>query len=440
MSFRARARTAALCIVAAFFVLPFSVQAQTVRPEAPGAPPIAIQPGATVDAVTVETYGEVKSDEVWKYLLLRKGAHLDQAAIDRDYDNLVTLGGYRVRLVVEPGRSMNTVSLQWIVMLPWFALTAHPLYEEAPLSDPTRGVGFIVPSPPLDQKGSHVAFVTSQNRFAHHFLATLTSPIDVDPAAGREADFVVSVLSELDAYRITAPEASTIYHSLLGAEAQYLVRGTSGTQFEAGLRAERSTADSSGISAPSILPSSRGPASNIIAELGMSHACKAGPTGGWYPPYCHGQYRVGAFDAVGGLGATSEFQGITADAAEYIPVGSSTLALHAVGTRTGGVLPESRLLCVAALRAYPEPFCGTDGSLLQAEYRFRDAAIQRVKFTIFTETGSSRVRQGDQPWAPPNFQWHADSGIEIRIHGFAIDLARGSEGNRLNLGLSAQAF
>jgi hypothetical protein len=146
------------------------------------------------------------------------------------------------------------------------------------------------------------------------------------------------------------------------------------------------------------------------------------------------------YDAIGGLGATGEFQAYIADVAHYIPVRTSTLALHAVAVRTGGVLPESRLLCVAALRAFPEPFCGTDGSLLQAEYRIRDAAIQPLKFVIFTETGSTRTRGGTQPFALSTFQWHADSGIEIRYRGVTIDIARGSEGYRLNLALSAQSF
>jgi hypothetical protein len=146
------------------------------------------------------------------------------------------------------------------------------------------------------------------------------------------------------------------------------------------------------------------------------------------------------YDSVGGLAATSEFQAYIADVAQYIPVRTSTLALHAVAVRTGGVLPESRLLCTAALRAFSQPFCGTDGSLLQAEYRIRGAAMQNLKFVVFTETGSTRTSGGTQPFALPTFVWHADSGIEIRYRGVTIDVARGSEGYRLNLALAAQAF
>jgi hypothetical protein len=394
-----------------------------------------------VDAVTIETYGQVRPNVVRRYLALRKGSPLDQTALDGDYANLVKLGGYRVRLTVAPGSGANTMTLHWIVMLPWFKLTAHPFYEEAPLADPTRGVGFVVTSPQLSKSGANVAFVTSQNRWAHHYFVTYTSPLQIDPAAGRESDLIVSVLGEQNAFRVSFPQSLTIYNWTAGAETQYLLRERNGNQFEVGLRDERSTSSPpSGIVSPFIRPSSLGPARNPIAEIGVAHACGRGPAGGWYPPYCHAQYRAAIYDAVGGLGATSEFQAYVADVAQYIPVHTSTLALHAVAVRTGGVLPESRLLCTAALRGYPEPFCGTDGQLLQAEYRIRDAALQSLKFVIFTETGATRVRGGTQPFALPTFQWHADSGIGIRYRGLTIDVARGSLGYRLNLALSEQAF
>jgi hypothetical protein len=405
-------------------------------------PPIVhIVPGSTVDAVTIETYGQVTLGGVRRYLSLWPGMSVTQAAIDHDYYDLMRLGGYRVRLVVAAGSQANTMTLHWIVMSPWFKLTAHPLYEENPLSDPTRGVGFDVTSPQLNTDAANAVLSTSQNRYAHHNLLTFTSPIAIDPAAGAESDFVVSVLRDQDAYRVTVPEKLTIYNWASAAQAQYLLRWTNGTQFEAGLREERSTGSpESGIVAPSLRPTSLGAANNAILEIGVSHACNPGPTGGWYPPYCHTQYRAAVLDGVGGLGATSTFQAYSADVVQYVPIHTSTLALHAVGVRTGGVLPESRILCAAALRAYPEPFCGTDGQLLQAEYRFRDAAIQNVKFSVYAETGANRVRGGDQIAAPFKFQWHPDAGFEVRSHGLVIDVSRGQSGNRLNLYLTAQSF
>jgi hypothetical protein len=422
-------------------LLPSIASAGDVQHDAHAAPRIAISPGATVHAVTIETYGQVKPDAVRRYLSLEPGAKLDQAAVDKDYANLVKLGGYRVRLAVAPGGSANTMTLHWIVMYPWFELTAQPFYEEAPLTDSTRGAGLAVTSPPLGRRGANAAFVTSQNRWAHHYFATVMSPVHVDPAAGRESDLIVSVLGEQNDFRLSPPSGVTIDSWTVGVETQYLLRERNGNQFEAGLREERSTSNPpSGIVSPFVRPSSLGPARSTLAEIGVSHACDRGPTGGWYPPYCRTQYRATIDDAVGGLGATSDFQVYVADVAHYIPVRTSTLALHAVVGRTGGVLPESRLLCIATLRAFPEPFCGTDGSLFQAEYRIRDAATQPLKFVLFTETGANRIRGGHQPLAPPAFQWHADSGIEIRYRGVLIDIARGSEGYRLNLTLAAQAF
>jgi hypothetical protein len=430
-----------LAIAGACFLAPLPTSALDLQHGAETPPIVQIVPGSTVDAVTIETYGQVTQDGVRRYLSLRPGAILTQLAIDHDYYNLVRLGGYRVRLEVEDGSAANTMTLHWIVMLPWFKLTVHPLYEETPLSDPTRGDGFDVTSPQLNKDAANIALSTSQNRYAHHNLITFTSPIAVDPKAGRESDLLVSVLGDQDAYRVTFPNKLTIYNWTSAAQAQYLVRSANGTQFEAGLREERSTGSpESGIVAPSLRPTSLGAARNTIAEFGVSHACTAGPTGGWYPPYCHTQYRAAVLDGIGGLGATSTFQVYSADVVQYIPFRTSTLALHAVGVRTGGVLPESRILCAATLRAYAEAFCGTDGQLLQAEYRFRDAAIQTIKFSVYVETGANRVRGGDQFAAPFKFQWHPDAGIELRTHGVVIDVSRGQSGNRLNLFLTAQSF
>jgi hypothetical protein len=431
----------ALAIAGVGLLSPLPTSAIDLQHAADRPPIVQIARGSTVDAITIEVYGEVTQDGVRRYLSLRPGMAVTQSAIDHDYYNLLRLGGYRVRLEVLAGSAANTITLHWIVMSPWFKLTAHPLYEETPLSDPTRGDGFDVTSPQLSKDAANVALSTSQNRYAHHNLLTFTSPIAVDPIAGKESDLLVSVLGDQDAYRVTFPEKLTIYNWTAAAQAQYLLRWANGTQFEAGLREERSTGSpESGIIAPSLRPTGLGAANNTIAEFGVSHACAPGPTGGWYPPYCHTQYRAALLDGIGGLRATSTFQVYSADVVQYIPIRTSTLALHAVGIRTGGVLPESRILCAAALRAYPEPFCGTDGQLLQAEYRFRDAAIQTVKFSIYAETGANRVRGGDQVAAPFKFQWHPDAGIEVRIHGIVIDISRGQEGNRLNFFLSAQSF
>jgi hypothetical protein len=67
-------------------------------------------------------------------------------------------------------------------MSPWFKLTAHPFYEETPLSDPTRGDGFDITSP--HGNGANAVFSTSQNRYAHNNLITLTSELTIDPVSG----------------------------------------------------------------------------------------------------------------------------------------------------------------------------------------------------------------------------------------------------------------
>src|SRR5271156_4439965 len=122
---------AGLCLLSPPLASAIDLQHAADRP-----PIVQIGLGTTVGAVTIETYGEVSAYVVQRYLSLRPGMMLTQLAIDRDYYNLQSLGGYRVRLVIGSGSAANTITLHWIVMSPWFKLTAHPLYEETPLSDP----------------------------------------------------------------------------------------------------------------------------------------------------------------------------------------------------------------------------------------------------------------------------------------------------------------
>jgi hypothetical protein len=176
-----------------------------------------------------------------------------------------------------------------------------------------------------------------------------------------------------------------------------------------------------------------------VLEAGYSHGCPV-PSSQWYPPYCTMQYRVEAFDAFGWLGATSAYQSYLADAVRYIGIGRSTLALHALGAWTGGVVPNSFLVC-AYVRAYPKAFCGTDAQALTAEYRLDDQTRNVFKFAFFTETAASRVRGGTQTFALPTFQWHPDSGIGIIFRDSArLDFAYGSDGGRLSFALQGQTF
>jgi outer membrane protein assembly factor BamA len=78
-------------------------------------PQVAIvERGAKIAAVSIETYGVVKTEEVQRYLSLRQGDMLEQSAVDRDYNNLTRLAGWRARLMVErdplPARFISTGS------------------------------------------------------------------------------------------------------------------------------------------------------------------------------------------------------------------------------------------------------------------------------------------------------------------------------------------
>ena len=410
--------------------------------KAPVGPPkvSAAIAGAQIEDVTIETYGQTSPGVVRRYLSLRKGSLLDQSGVDRDFTNLRRLPGFIPRLVIRQGSATKTVSLHWIVMAKLLKPTDHPFYADQPLTAPIQGIGYIITTPPVDSRGSTFSSYSQLSRRANLVRILYTSPIVVNPVKGTQTDVIVNTFGGRGVFRASQPLAINIYSWNMGAEAALLHSATNGTQFEVGVRETRSTtAQSTGIVSPYIFQTSKSPAHNTVLEAGYSHACPV-PSSQWYPPYCHTQYRLEAFDALGWFGSTSEYQSYLADAAQYVGIGKSTLVLHGSESRTGGVVPDSFLVC-AYVRAYPKAFCGTDAQAATAEFRLNDALPQIFKFAFFTETASSRVRGGTQPFALPTFQWHADSGVGIIFRNYIrVDLAYGSVGGRLSVALQGQTY
>lgn len=406
---------------------------------APGAPRItASQLGTTIERVTVETYG-VPADVVRRYLTLQKGSFLEQGALDRDYANLVNLGRLRARAIVAQGSTAHSVTLTWIVVAPWLRPVVHPLDTGQPLS-PIPGLGFAAMSAPIDARGTQFAAYGLSNGLANLGSLLITAPVAIDPVAGRQADFIADVFGGRGVYRASEPAAINVYSWTAGEALHYLVRQTNGTQFEFALRQLHSTdAQPSGIVAPSLYSTYKAPALNTLLEAGLLHVCTGAPTQ-LYPPYCESQYRLEVIDAIGGFGATNEYQVYVAGITRYISVGASTLALYLGAARTGGVLSDSFLVCASG-RAYPKAFCGTDAQSATAEYRIGDALPTKLKVVLFTETAASRVREGSQPWALATYQWHAGSGIGLVYGGIVrLDLAYGSQGARLWFALKGASF
>lgn len=405
------------------------------------APLVAIiDRGAPIEDVTVETYGFVKPEVAMRYLSLRKGGTLTQSAVDQDYRNLVTLGGLRTRLQILRDYATGGVTLHWIVMGKWLEPTDHPFYADQPLSFPIEGLGWIASSPQLDNSGSQLSSVSQLALRADLLRLVYTHPVAVDPDKGRESDLIVNAIEGRGVYRASAPVAVNVYSWFSGAEALYLNRGTDGNQFEVGFRASRSTSDhSTFITAPSIYDTFYKPARTNALEFGFSHACLVPPTQ-WHPPYCYMQYRVEAFDGIGGFGATNEYQLYLADLARYFRVGQSTFVLHGAIYRTGGVVSSSGLVCATGLHGYAKGTCGTDANVVQGEYRFADAQPGNVKFFLFEEAASSRVREGSQYFAQPNFTWRTDTGGGIMYKGVRLDIAYGNQGGRLTYELQGQLF
>ena len=395
--------------------------------------------GARVDDVTIETYGVTNAEVVRRYLALQAGDVLDQHAVDRDYVNLVTLVGLRTRLEIRHHPGSSGVSLHWIVMGKWFQVTDHPFYGDQPLTIPIEGFGWVFTSHPLDSHGATVSSYSQVALRAQLARIVYTKPLWVDSASGKEGDLILNTYGARGVFRATEPLDQDIYSWLTGNEIVYLVHGTNGNQVEFGFRNTKSTsAKPTYITAPSLDDTYYKPARTTAFEVGASHRCPVAPTE-WYPPHCYLQYRVEGFDSIGGLGATSEYRTILVDAAQYNRIGSSTLVFHGAVSRTGGILPTSSLLCAYTF-GYAKATCGTDANLVQAELRIADGRPGPLKFVLFTETASSRIRGGDQPFAPATFQWRADSGVGVGYKGFRFNVAYGNQGGRITYEVLGQLF
>jgi hypothetical protein len=422
--------------MAVLFFVPLNTRAQ----EFLGPPRITgEQAGATIDKVTIETYGVLKASMVRRYLALHHGSCLTQEGLDHDFTDLGRVGSYRTRVTVKPGEAPHTVDLHWIVMSKWLKPTSHPFYGDAPLTAAIQGVGFILTAPPLDTNGTNFSGYTQFSKRANLARGLFTVPLSVNPETGRENSFVADISGGRGVYRASEPLAINVYSWTTGAEALFLSQGVNGTQFEGGLRLLRSVdAATSAIEAPSLYNTFEHAARATQLVAGMSHACLSGPYR-WFPPYCDMQYRLQVSDSIGGFGATQEYRLISADVARYVAVGESTLAFHVNAVRTGGVLPDSFLVC-STVRAYPKSFCGTDAEGGTLEYRIDDVKQRPLEFVLFTEDASSRVRAGTQSFALSHFTWFPDSGIGVEYHLVRLDLAYGKDGARLTFELKGQLY
>jgi hypothetical protein len=402
----------------------------------------ASQTGAVIEGVSIETYGVITPDAASRYLSLKKGDVLTQGGVDRDYDNLLRLAALIPRLEIASGATPQSVRLHWIVMAKWFAPASHSFYTNQPLVAPLQGAagpGIVLTSAQVSKRGARFSGIGEVGPPTYSARALYTNPQHINAIKGREADLVAEVFAGRGLYRASRPAAANVYSWNSGIEALYWIHGTSGTQLLLGVRVQRSTsALSTGFAAPSLYMTSLHPARNSLLEMYYSHACPSAPAQ-WYPPFCSSQYHFSVLYTIGVFANTSRYEIYTGDFSRYLPVGASTLALHVNVARTGGVLPDSSLVC-GGVRAYPSPFCGTDAQTLQAEFRPADRISAPLHVAVFTETSASRVRGGSQAFVLPAFQWHADSGIALIYRGFRINVASGSEGRRVTFELQGQSY
>jgi hypothetical protein len=422
-------------VALAFAAVPRPANAASEKP-----PQVAAaDEGATVTDVAIEAYGVTDARIAMRYLALRKGDVVTQRAVLRDYTNLTVLAGVRTRLEIRRTPKANGVTLHWIVLGAVFKPTDHPFYGDQPLSIPIEGFGTLLTSQPLDKTGANVTLLTQVALRAQLARVLFTKPLWVSASSGREGDLIVDTLGARAVLRASEPVTEDVYSWVQGEEVLYLVRATNGTQVEAGLRTLRSTsAKPTYIVAQSVVDTYGTAERNAAIEVGVSHTCPVAPAR-WYPPNCYVQYRIEAFDSVGGLGSNSEYRSITTDVAQYTRVGSSTFVVHGAVGRTGGIVPTSLLLCAYTF-GYAKATCGTDTNLVQTEFRIADARPGPFKVILFTETASSRIRGGHQSFAPATFQWRADSGVGLQYRGFRFNVASGNQGGRITYEVQGQLF
>lgn len=427
-----------------FVVLLAGAHAYAISAQMPLRPPQidASQAGAVIDDVSIQTYGVINADAVRQYLSLKKGDVLTQDGIDRDYNNILRLVAFIPRLEIAKGASPKSVRLYWIVMAKWLQATSHSFYTNQPLVAPLQGAlgpGFVLTSAQITKRGANFSAIGQIGPPTYLARVLYTNPQHINAMKGRQSDLVADIFGGRALYRASQPVVADVYSWNTGVEALYWIHGTKGTQLLAGGRVQRSTsALSTGIVAPSLFPTSLHPAQNTLLEILYSHGCPVAPTQ-WYPPFCSTQYRFAVLDTIGLLENTSMYQVYLADVSQYIRLRSSTVALHVSVQRTGGVLPDSSLVC-GSVRAYPRPFCGTDAQTLQAEFRLADRIATPLHFVVFTETSASRVRGGSQAFASSGFQWHPDSGVGVIYRGVRINVAKGTEGWRITFELQGQAY
>ena len=306
-----RLRTAAYCALLFALAAPCATVAPARAAVERLAPPhvASAQTGDAIERVTITTYGVTKIAIVRRYLTLHEGSRLTQAGVDRDFSNMVRLGGFRPRLEIEPGSDAQSVRLHWIVMNRWVRPTSHPFYGDAPLSAPIQGVGFILTAPPLDGRGSNLSAYTQLSKRANLLRALYTMPLHVDSEKGTASSLIVDAFGGRGVFRASEPKAINVFSWNVGEEALYLHQNTNGTQFETGVRDSRSTDQySSNLVARSLYNTSMRPARNLSLLAGLSHACLV-PAYEWRPPLCNIQYRFSAIDAIGGLGVNDDLPG-----------------------------------------------------------------------------------------------------------------------------------
>ncbi|HZZ64294.1 MAG TPA: hypothetical protein VFE17_02255 [Candidatus Baltobacteraceae bacterium] len=347
---------------------------------------------------------------------------LQPALIEDDYHRLVDLGYYRVGVTIRQGSRPGTVIVHWTVGEPWLRVTANTRYSD-PLISIRKGAGITLSGKQFGH-GSHLVFATWQSAWTHDYAVGLASPVNVDSARNSEQDVVIDAYGDFEANQYENPTVTTVFNKTNGLEGAWLLRNRSGLRFGIKLRQEHATSVyPSGIMSSAVLPINGRAAKAFLVIAGLSHYCAA------LISACHAQFRLQFTDGTGAFGSSSEFQLYVVDASRYLSLNrTTTLALRAATTRSGGVVPEQDLPQLDDLRGFRKPFYGTDDEVFQAELRLNDMRPRSIGLVLFTETGAYRFRNGAGPYNPQTFTFNADSGIALVWRGVHVGVAHSREG------------
>jgi outer membrane protein assembly factor BamA len=155
------------------------------------------------------------------------------------------------------------------------------------------------------------------------------------------------------------------------------------------------------------------------------------------------------------IGSAFDYQQYVLDVARFFPfVRNSTFGIHARYGGSTGAIPTNKLFTFSdqQLRAYTNPFYGTNIQLYQAELRVPVTPDRKFSVVLFADDGATSIRGGQQINSDNSvtdlgqYVFHSDAGLGIRfdipqlgLRTLRLDYAKGNQGAHVSFGIG-QSF